>query len=311
MADAFDFEQSPVDLSADVRQIRQVGQSLVDAKIPGVAERAFSPATASFFEVLLQVEVFVVDLQDWDARHPESPVCGTAPAFSSSPPGRRSVARDRDVPDPGCRGSLLRRTPGRAEAGRGAPKIHGELLKIGFEVAERTVARYLRHARRRGDPGRRWLAFLANHREVIVAMDFFTVPTLSFQLRYYFFVIEHGRRTILHFNVTPHPTSDWVVQQLRQTFPEAGPYRYIILDRDSKFDAEVMGFLQATGLKTKRTRVRAPWQNGTAERWVGSCRREILDHVIALSESQLRRLVRDYVTFYHNDRRYLKMVWRW
>jgi putative transposase len=184
----------------------------------------------------------------------------------------------------------------------GAPKIHGELLKIGFEVAERTVARYLRNARRRGDPARRWLAFLANHREVIVAMDFFTVPTLSFQHLYCFFVIEHGRRRILHFNVTPHPTSDWVVQQLRQTFPEAGPYRYIILDRDAKFDAEVMGFLQATGLKTKRTSVRAPWQNGTAERWVGSCRREILDHVIALNESHLRRMIRDYVTFYHNDR---------
>ena len=184
----------------------------------------------------------------------------------------------------------------------GAPKIHGELLKIGFGIAERTVARYLRHTRRRGDPARRWLAFLANHREVIVAMDFFTVPTLSFQLLYCFFVIEHGRRRILHFNVTPHPTSDWVVQQLRETFPEAGPYRYVILDHDAKFDAGVISFLQATGLKIKRTGVRAPWQNGTAERWVGSCRREILDHVIAWNETHLRRLIRDYVTFYHDDR---------
>ena len=107
----------------------------------------------------------------------------------------------------------------------GAPKIHGELLKLGFEVSERTVARYLQRLRRRGDAAKHWLAFLANHREVIVAFDFFTVPTLTFQLLYCFFVIEHGRRRVLHFNVTRHPTADWVVQQLREALPEAGPYR--------------------------------------------------------------------------------------
>ena len=100
-------------------------------------------------------------------------------------------------------------------------------------MSERTVARYLQRLRRRGDPAKRWLAFLANHREVIVAFDFFTVPTLTFQLVYGFFVIEHGRRRVLHFNVTRHPTAEWVVQQLREAFPEAGPYRYAILDHDS------------------------------------------------------------------------------
>jgi putative transposase len=184
----------------------------------------------------------------------------------------------------------------------GAPKIHGELLKLGFEVSERTVARYLQRLRRRGDPAKRWLAFLANHREVIVAFDFFTVPTLTFQLLYCFFVIEHGRRRILHFNITRHPTAEWVVQQLREAFPESGPYRYAILDHDSKFDADVIAFLQATGLRPKRTSVQAPWQNGTAERWVGSSRREILDHVIALNEPHLRRLVRAYVDYHHDDR---------
>jgi hypothetical protein len=184
----------------------------------------------------------------------------------------------------------------------GAPKIHGELLKLGFEVSERTVARYLKRLRRRGDPAKRWLAFLANHREVIVAFDFFTVPTLTFQLLYCFFVIEHGRRRVLHFNVTRHPTADWVVQQLREAFPEAGRYRYAILDHDSKFDADVIAFLQATGLRPKRTSVLAPWQNGTGERWVGSCRREILDHVIALNEPHLRRLIRDHVNYHHHDR---------
>ena len=185
----------------------------------------------------------------------------------------------------------------------GAPKIHGELLKLGFEVAERTVARYLRRLRPRcGDPAKRWLSFLANHREAIVAMDFFTVPTLTFRLLYCFFVIGHGRRKVLHVNVTAHPTSDWVVQQLREAFPEAGPYRYVILDHDAKFDADVITFLKATGLQAKRTGVQAPWQNGIAERWVGSCRREILDHVIALNEVHLRRLLRDYVNYHHDDR---------
>ena len=187
-------------------------------------------------------------------------------------------------------------------AGWGAPKIHGELQKLGFVVSERTVARYLRRVQRRGDPGKRWLTFLQNHREVIVAFDFFTVPTVTFQLLYCFFVIEHVRRRILHFNVTRHPTADWVVRQLREAFPEASPYRYVILDRDSKFDADVIAFLKATGLEPKRTSVQAPWQNGTAERWVGSARREILDHVIALNEPHLRRLMGEYVRYYHDDR---------
>ena len=164
----------------------------------------------------------------------------------------------------------------------GAPKIHGELMKLGFVVAERTVARHLRHVRRRGDPAKRWLAFLQNHREVIAALDFFTVPTVTFKLLYCFFVIEHGRRKILHFNVTRHPTAEWVVQQLRETFPEAGRYHYVILDRDSKFDADVITFLKATGLKATRTSIQSPWQNGVAERWVLGCRKELLDFVIPL-----------------------------
>lgn len=184
----------------------------------------------------------------------------------------------------------------------GAPKIHGELKKLGFVVSERTVARYLRRLRRRGDSGKKWLTFLQNHREVIVAFDFFTVPTITFKLLYGFFIIEHGRRKILHFNVTRHPSADWVVQQLREAFPEAGPYQYVIYDQDDKFDDSVTEFLRATGLTPKRTSVRSPWQNGTAERWIGSCRREMLDHIIALNEGHLRRLLGDYVSYYHQDR---------
>jgi len=184
----------------------------------------------------------------------------------------------------------------------GAPKIHGELQKLGFVVSETSVGRYLRSIRRRGDPGKQWLTFLANHREVIAAFDFFTVPTATFKLLYCFFVIEHDRRKILHFNVTRYPTAEWVVQQLREAFPEAGPYRYVILDRDAKFNSSVLQFLEATGLEPKRTSIRSPWQNGIAERWVGSCRRELLDHVIPLNDEHLRRLVRDYVAYFHQDR---------
>ena len=184
----------------------------------------------------------------------------------------------------------------------GAPKIHGELLKLGFKVSERSVSRYIRAIQRRGDPGRRWLTFLRNHREAIVGMDFFTVPTVSFRVLYCLFIIEHARRRILYFHVSAQPNSDWVTQQLREAFPDSTPYRYAILDRDTKFDAEVLSVLRSIGLKPKRTSRESPWQNGVAERWVGSCRRELLDHVIPLNEHHLRRLLRDYIRYYHLDR---------
>jgi putative transposase len=151
------------------------------------------------------------------------------------------------------------------------------------------------------EKAQRWLTFLHNHREVIAAMDFFTVPTLHCRVLYCFFVIEHGRRRILHFQATAHPTSDWVVQQLREAFPFPSSYRYVILDRDAKFSQEVLQFLRSSGLKPVRTSVRSPWQNGIAERWVGSIRREMLDSVIPLNEFHLR-LGREYIAYYHEDR---------
>lgn len=184
----------------------------------------------------------------------------------------------------------------------GATRIHGELQKLGFIVSERSVARYLRQIRRRGDPTKRWLAFLRNHREAILALDFFTVPTLTFSELYTLVVIEHGRRRVLHCNVTRHPTAEWILQQLRECFPEAGPYRFVIFDHEAKFDAGATAFLQSTGLKVTRTSIRSPWQNGVCERWVGSCRREMLDHIIALNENHLRRLLREYIAYYHQDR---------
>ncbi len=192
-------------------------------------------------------------------------------------------------------------SPSSRESELGAPKIHGELQKLGFVISEPTVARYLRTVRRRGDAGQSWRTFLANHREVVVAFDFFTISTVTFKLLYCFFVIEHGRRRILHSNVTAHPNAEWVVQQLPEAFPESVPFRYVIFDRDTKFNSEVVEFLKATGLEPKRTSVASPWQNGIAERWVGSCRRELLDHVIPLNEGHLRRLVREYIAYFQQD----------
>ena len=144
--------------------------------------------------------------------------------------------------------------------------------------------------------------FLQNHREIIAAMDFFTVPTLTFRILYCFFVMEHGRRRILHFNVTQHPTSFWIVQQLREALPDSCPYRYMILDRDGKFGQEVTDFLSDGGVFPKQISAACPWQNGVAERWISSCRRELLDHVLVLNEAHLRRLIRDYISYYHADR---------
>src|ERR1019366_883427 len=155
------------------------------------------------------------------------------------------------------------------------------------------------------EPAKRWLAFLRNHREAIAAMDFFTVPSISFRLLYCFFVISHDRRQILHINVTRHPTSTWVIQQLREAFPfDAGP-RFLIFDRDSKFSCEVAAAVQALQVKPVRTSIESPWQNGVAERWVESCRRDLLDHVIPLNEVHLKRLLAEYVCYYHDDRTHL------
>jgi transposase InsO family protein len=170
-----------------------------------------------------------------------------------------------------------------------------------LDVSECTVSRYLRRLSPPLNAGRLWAAFLRNQREIIAAMDFFTVPTLTFRVLYCFFVMEHGRRRILHFQCdgTPGP---WIVQQLRETFRESCQYRYAILDRDGKFGEEVAELLTSSGMKPTQTSAAGPWQNGIAERWIGSCRRELLDHVIVLNDAHLRRLIRDYISYYHADR---------
>jgi putative transposase len=149
------------------------------------------------------------------------------------------------------------------------------------------------------------LDFLRNHREAIAAMDFFTVPTINFGLLYCFFVISHGRRRILHLNVTKHPTSLWVVQQLRESFPFELAPRFLIFDRDAKYGLEVPVAVRSLKMSPVRSSFESPWQNGVAERWVESCRRDLLDHVIAVNGSHLKRLLSEYVRYYHEDRTHL------
>ena len=163
----------------------------------------------------------------------------------------------------------------------GAPRIHGELLKLGFHLSEATVSRWLRRIPRTPDPAKRWLIFLRNHREAIAAMDFFTVPTLTFGILYCFFVIGHDRRKVLRFNVTRNPNALWIVQQLVEAWPYVPAHRFLLFDHDSKFGTDVIAAVRHLGSQPIRTAFRSPWQNGFAERWVGSCRRDLLDHMIA------------------------------
>jgi putative transposase len=187
----------------------------------------------------------------------------------------------------------------------GAPRIHGELLKLGFDVSERTVSRWVQRAPKDPERRQRWKAFLLNHREVIAAMDFFTVPTLTFGMLYCFFVIAHDRRRILHCGVSKQPTSHWIAQQLREAFPYEAGHKYLIFDHDKKFGTEVLAGVNAVGLKSVRISFRSPWQNGVAERWIGSCRRDLLDHVIPIGQRHLRRLLSEYVRYYQDDRTHL------
>ena len=187
----------------------------------------------------------------------------------------------------------------------GAPRIHGELLMLGFDVSERTVSRWMKRAPSDPEPARRWLTFLRNHREAIAAMDFFTVPTITFSSLYCFFVISHDRRRILHFNITKHPTSSWIVQQLREAFPFGSASRFVIFDRDAKYGLEAPAAVRSLRVNPLRTSFESPWQNGVAERWVGSCRRDLLDHIIAVDERHLKRRLSEYIQYYHEDRTHL------
>jgi transposase InsO family protein len=188
------------------------------------------------------------------------------------------------------------------ENGWRARKVQAELEKLGFRIGLATVSRYLPKRNPDHDRYPRWKKFLRNHKHGIAAMDFIVVPTVRFHLLYVWFVIGHGRRKIIHFGVTAHPTSSWVMQQLREAFRNDTSPRFLIYDNDSIFSSRVTELIEQMGIQPRRTAFRSPWQNGIAERWVGSARRELLDHVIVINERHLHRLLRDYVDYYNADR---------
>ncbi len=182
----------------------------------------------------------------------------------------------------------------------GAPRIHGELLKLGFEVSQSTVAKYM--ARRRGPPSQGWRAFLANHAPHIAAMDLFVVPTISFNLLYAFVIVRLDRRALVWTNVTRHPTADWIARQITEAFPWNEAPRYLIRDRDGVFGAIVTRRLRAMGIRDKPVAPASPWQNAFAERLIGSIRRECVDHLIVFGERHLRRILRCYAHYYNEVR---------
>jgi transposase InsO family protein len=189
----------------------------------------------------------------------------------------------------------------------GAPRIHGELRALGLHVSERTVSRYLPRFRPAPSALSDWSTFIRVHREAIAAIDFLTVTTATFRVLYVFFAIHHSRREVLHVNVTAHPTAEWTAQQIREAFPYESTPEFLILDRDSIFSRRVRGTIEAMGVSPTRTSFRSPWQNGVAERWVGTLRRELLDHVIVLHERHLQHLLQEFVEYYSHDRTHLSL----
>ena len=186
----------------------------------------------------------------------------------------------------------------------GAPRIHGELLKLGIAVTQRTVGKYLVPQPRRAS-GQTWTTFLQNHFGQMVSIDFLTVPTLSFHVLYVFVVLSHARRQIRHFNVTATPSARWTAQQLREAFPFTPPPKYLLRDRDSVYGLEFQHVAQALEVEELRIAPRSPWQSPYVERFIGSLRRECLDHVVVLNRAHLHRVLQRYLAYYHGCRTHL------
>jgi transposase InsO family protein len=182
----------------------------------------------------------------------------------------------------------------------GAPRIHGELLTLGFSVAQSSVAKYI--VKRRGAPSQGWRTFLHNHAPDIAAMDLFVVPTIGFKPLYGFVIVRIDRRDLVWINVTTNPTAEWIARQITEAFPWEGAPGYMIRDRDRIYGAVVLRRLRAMGIRDKPIAPASPWQNGFAERLIASIRRECLDHVIILGEAHLRRILKSYADYYNEIR---------
>ncbi len=185
----------------------------------------------------------------------------------------------------------------------GAPRIHGELLKIGYEICETTIAKYM--DRRPGPSVQTWRTFIRNHMSDMGAIDFFTVHTATFKTLYVFVILSLDRRRVIHFNVTPNPTEEWTSLQLTQAFPFDTTPRYLIRDRDGIYGKKVVDTIKSLGAKQVVISRKSPWQNGYCERIIGSIRRDCLDHIIILNDRHLRRILKEYFAYYHESRTHL------
>jgi len=187
----------------------------------------------------------------------------------------------------------------------GAPRIHGELLKLGIDIGETSVGKYM--PRKRKPPSQTWKVFLENHVKTMVSIDFFTVPTIRFQVLYVLLVLAHDRRRIVHFNVTAHPTAAWTAQQLREAFPFDQAPQYLLRDWDRIFGAEFSQQVADLGTEEVLGAPRSPWQRAYVERVIGTIRRECLDHVIVFNEASLYRHMTSFLAYYHKSRTHLSL----
>ena len=187
----------------------------------------------------------------------------------------------------------------------GAPRIHGELLKLGIDVSERTISNILKKARPTKPPSQTWRTFIKNHMDSTFSIDFFTVPTATFKILYVFIVLWNDRRTVVHFNVTMSPTAEWTAQQIVEACPWDTAPKYLIRDRDSTYGSFFIGRIKNMGITEVITAPRSPWQNPFVERLIGSIRRDCTDHLIILNENHLKRVLTEYLDYYHEDRTHL------
>jgi transposase InsO family protein len=212
-------------------------------------------------------------------------------------PGRPTIAKDvRD----------LIRTMWQANPTWGAPRIVGELRKLGIEVAKSTVEKY--RVRPRKPPSPTWKTFLHDHIQDLVAMDFFVVPTVTFKVLFVLVILAHERRRVVHFNVTEHPTAAWTAQQVVEAFPWDEAPRYLLRDRDRIYGVAFRQRVQHMGIEEVLTAPQSPWQNPYVERLIGSIRRECLDHVLVLHEQHLQRILSSYFVYYHRWRTHLSLA---
>ncbi len=193
----------------------------------------------------------------------------------------------------------------RANPLRGAPRIRGELLKLGIEISQATVAKYM--GRRRKKPSPTWLSFLRNQAAGIAAIDMFVVPSGSFRRLYVMIILTHDRRKIVRFDVTRHPTAGWLSRQVTEAFPWDTAPRYLLRDRDASYGSEFCKRVDAIGFIEVVSAARSPWQNAYVERVIGSIRRECLDYIVIFNERHLRRVLSWYVDYYHRSRTHLSL----